>query len=94
MPRRPAGEDRDLVGQRIGHGVQIALRHRDQIGERAVMIEDTQHGAVRAVRVQPSAAGLARPARAVDLADHAAAGHRTGLGHADELVTQHPAEPM
>ena len=87
------GEDRDLVGQRIGDGVQIALRHRDQIGEGAVVIEDAEHRAVRAVRVQPHAAGLARPARAVDLADDAAAGHRTGFGDADELVTQHAPEP-
>ena len=68
------GEDRDVVGHRIGHGVQIALRHGDQIGKRAVMVEDAEHGAVRAVRRQPSAAGLARPAGAVDLADHAPAG--------------------
>ena len=47
----------------------------------------------RAVRVQPTAARLARPTRAVDLADDAAAGQRTGLGDANELVTQDPFEP-
>ena len=86
------GEDRDLVGQRVGNRVQVALRHRDQVGERAVVIQDAEHRAVRAVRVQAPAAGLARPARAVDLADDAAAGQRPGFGDADELMAEHAAE--
>ena len=72
--------------------MQVALRHRDQIRERAVVIEDAEHGAIRAVRVQAGAAGVARPARAVDLADHPAAGQGAGFGDADELVAEHAAE--
>jgi hypothetical protein len=41
---------------------------------------------------EPPAAGLARPATAVDLADDAPARIRTGFGDADELVSEDAAE--
>jgi hypothetical protein len=44
------------------------------------------------MRVQSLAAGLAVPARTVDLADDTASRKRTGLCNADELVTQDAAE--
>ena len=45
--RHRLGEDGDVIGQRVGHRVQIALRHGDQVGKRTVVIEDAEHGAVR-----------------------------------------------
>jgi len=41
--------------------MQIALRHRDQIRERPVVIQDPEHRSIRTMRVQSLAAGLAIP---------------------------------
>src|SRR5678815_6027520 len=56
------GKHGDVVGQRVGHGVQVALRYGDQIRERTVVIQDADYRAVGTVRVQPLATGLTRPA--------------------------------
>src|SRR5262245_27443260 len=86
------GKDCNVVWQRVRHGVQVSLRHGNQVRERTVMIQDANDRAVRAMRVQALAAGLTCPARAVDLADHSAAGEGTRFCNADELVAQHAAE--
>jgi hypothetical protein len=86
------GEDGNVVWQRVGHGVQVALRHGNLVREGAVMIQNADDRAIRAVGVQALAAGLARPAGAVDLTDHAPANERTGLRDTDELVAEHASE--
>ena len=43
------GEDGHIVGQRVRHGVQVVLRDGDQIGERAVVVQDAQHRSIRTV---------------------------------------------
>ena len=86
------GEDGHIGRQRVGHGVEIALRHGDEVRERAVVVQDAEDRAMRAVAGTACAAGVALVAAAVDLADDAAAGQRTGLSHADELVAEHALE--
>ena len=83
------GEDGDVGRHRVGHGVQIPLRHGDEVRKRAVVVQDAEDGAVGAVAGPACAARLARVAAAVDLADDPAAGQRAGLRHADELVAEH-----
>src|SRR5687767_123409 len=90
--RHRLSEHCDFIGQRVGHGVQVALWHSDQIGKRAVVIQYADDRTVRAVRIQALAARLTRPAGAVDLADDAPARERPGFGDADELVAEHAAK--
>jgi len=86
------GKHRHLVRERVGNGVQIGLRYRDLVGERAVVVEDAEHRAVRAVRLQAGLAGVAALACAVDLADDTTARQWARLRHAYELVAEHTAE--
>lgn len=63
---------------------------------RAVASDDSEHGARRAVTWIAGDAERARPAARVDLADHARADLRAVVArfdHADELVSERPAEP-
>ena len=83
------GEDGDVGRQRVRHGVEIALRHGDEVRERAVVVQDAEDRAMGAVAGLACAARVALVAAAVDLADDAAAGQRARLGHADELVAEH-----
>jgi hypothetical protein len=53
------GEDGNVVRQRVRYDVQVAMRNRDQIGEGAVVIQDSEHRPIRTVRRQPFAARLA-----------------------------------
>src|SRR5687768_1411038 len=86
------GEHGDIVGYRVRHPMEIALRHGDQLGKRAVMVEDAEDGTVGAVGRQAAAAGLTAPAGAIDLAADPLAGIRAGFRDPDELVAEHPAE--
>jgi hypothetical protein len=56
------------------------------------MLEDPEHAAVGAMGRQPSAAEVAAPTRAVDLADNPPTRIESGLRNADELVAEHSAE--
>src|SRR5688572_2280230 len=86
------GEHGDIVGYRVRHPMEIALRHGDQLGKRAVMVEDAEDGTVGAVGRQAAAAGLTAPAGAIDLADDPLTGIRAGFRDPDELVAEHAAE--
>src|SRR5512138_2053391 len=72
--------------------MQVTLRHRDEVRERAVVVQDSKDRAVRAVRRRPGLARRAGPTAAVDLADHASTLQRSRFGDADELVPEHAAE--
>src|SRR4030095_3611682 len=86
------GENGDVIGQRVGQRVPGAVRYGDQVGERALGIQDADHRAVWAVRIQSPAAGVTRPARAVNLTNDTPASKRTGLCDADKLVAEYAAE--
>ncbi len=73
--------------------MQVHLRHGNAVGKCAVVIEDAEHGAVGAMRLQAGLAGGAGLARAIDLAHDATPLERTRFGNADELVAEDAAEP-
>jgi hypothetical protein len=67
------GEDGRLVGQRIGHRVQVGRGKGEVLGEGTVPLRDAQDGPVLAVRRAAGPAGRAGAARGVDLAHDASA---------------------
>ena len=83
------GEYRDIGRHRIGHQMQVVLRHGDVVGECPVVLDDPQGGPVRAVRGPARQTRRAAPAIAVDLAHHPLSGKRTVLGDADEFVSEY-----
>ena len=88
------GKDRDLVGHRIGHREQIAIREAQVLGEASVAPENPEHGAIRAMTFHRGEAEVAAAASGVDLTDHAPSGQPRvrALDHlADELMPEHAA---
>jgi hypothetical protein len=89
-------ENRRLVRQRVGHGVQVPDRQTQVRREGAVASDDAEHRALLAVRRPTGAARHARAARGVDLTGHAPphpCGRRGSRDdRADELVPRHARE--
>ena len=85
-------EHGNIVRNRVGDAMQIPLRHGDQIGERAVVVEDPEDRAIWTMRRKTAPARLALPAGAVDLAHHPLSCQRTRLSDADELMAQDATE--
>jgi hypothetical protein len=84
-------EDRRLVGQRARYFDQVPSRERKKLGERAIAILDTKHGAIGTVPGISCATPIAFLASRVDFADNATAYERGfgRLGNATyELVTE------
>ena len=81
-------EDGDIGRHGVGHHMKIALRDGDELCERAIVVENPDHGSMRTVARPPREAGLARPATAIDLADDAAANVGSVLRDPHELVAE------
>jgi hypothetical protein len=86
------GEDRDVGWQRIRNEVQISLGQDESVRKCPVAIGDAERGPVRAMSGKSLSAGRTCSAAAVDLAHDTAAGKRSRLGDADELVAEHAAK--
>ena len=56
-------ENRALAGQTVGQQVQIALGQDEEFGERAGLVHDAEHGAIRAVAAKSAAAPVAHAYR-------------------------------
>ena len=88
------GQWLDEQGRAVADGVrdlvEVGLRDAHPFGHRAVVVEDAQNGPVRAVLGTAGVAGVATPAGVVDLGRHPASVGR----FADELVAEHPSNPM
>ena len=85
------GEHRGVVAHAVGHAVQVREREAQELGVRAVAVDDAEHGSRLAVGRASGSAGGAGAARVVDLADDARAepvGVRSLHDLADELVAE------
>ncbi len=69
-------EDRGIGRNGIRDRVKVALRNRDDVGKRAVVIENPDNTPAEAVAGAPCQTDLACAAAAVDLPDDAPAGQR------------------
>ena len=69
-------EHRGIGRNGIGDRVKVALRNRDDVGKRAVVIENPDNTPAGAVAGAPCQADVACAAAAVDLPDDAPAGQR------------------
>jgi hypothetical protein len=74
----------------VGHHMQVGRRQREILGERAIPIHDSQHGAPLAVRGTPLSTGAAIAAHRVDLTHHAFAREvvRSVVYYPNELVAE------
>jgi hypothetical protein len=81
-----------VIGNAIGNCVQVMLRHADEFGKGAVVTINADDGSPVTVVFQPTLAAGALATIAIDFADHAASGQRSGLGHAHEFVPQDAAK--
>ena len=77
--------------------MQVALGEGEEFAEGAGVLDDAEHGAMRAVAAEAAGAPLAGAAGEVDFAHHAAAEQRGVVGFHDfahELVAGHAGEAV
>ena len=77
-----------VVSHMIRNSMQIAFGHNDGIRKRAVVGDDADDRAMRAVIGQLSSAHLTCMTRTVDFADNSLADEAPGTGDADKLMAQ------
>ena len=95
--RQRLDEDGALGGERIGQRVQVAFGQGQELAKRPGMVDDAEHGALRAMTAQAAPAPVARAAGQVDFADDAPADPlgRIGFDHfAHELVPGRAGEAV
>lgn len=85
-------EDRSFGGDAVGDGMQAGFGDQHSVCEGAVMVEDTDDGAMRAMAGQAATAGVAVVAGAVDFSDDSPAGELSGPCHTDEFVAEDSLE--
>jgi hypothetical protein len=90
-------EYRPLGWEVVGYSSQIRIGQSQVFGERARMLNDSEHSPVRTVPAEAARAVLAAAACEIDLAHHTPAGERCGVAlyHlTDELVSRDSTESV
>jgi hypothetical protein len=84
------GQGGGIVGDVIGHPMEIADRQEQPLGKGPVAVDDAEDGAPRAVSGGAGAAGRAGAAGGIDLADDSGSAElfRTLFDETDELVAE------